>query len=141
MTVHFVAHRLFYFPIQNDLVLPFYLYSLSFLSLFLFLSLSSSLGIFSIYLISISNCIETILSDRRFKSKKNGQTSSWIHWIWAFRFVLIHFLFQNYDYSGKFLVEKLRELPDEFEVMRIWNRSVGEPGVQGLETLNAENLK
>ncbi|KAF1761783.1 hypothetical protein GCK72_010039 [Caenorhabditis remanei] len=48
--------------------------------------------------------------------------------------------FIGYGHLGKFLVEKLRELPDEFEVMRIWNRSVGEPGVQGLETLNAENL-
>ncbi|CAP35527.1 Protein CBG17998 [Caenorhabditis briggsae] len=33
--------------------------------------------------------------------------------------------------EGKFLVKKLRELPDEFEVMKIWNRSVEEPGVQG----------
>ncbi|ULU00791.1 hypothetical protein L3Y34_001306 [Caenorhabditis briggsae] len=48
--------------------------------------------------------------------------------------------FIGYGHLGKFLVKKLRELPDEFEVMKIWNRSVEEPGVQGLETLTAENL-
>ncbi|CAI2347399.1 unnamed protein product [Caenorhabditis sp. 36 PRJEB53466] len=48
--------------------------------------------------------------------------------------------FIGYGHLGKFLISKLRELPNEFEIVKIWNRSVGEPGVQGLETLTAENL-
>ncbi|CAD6192960.1 unnamed protein product [Caenorhabditis auriculariae] len=50
--------------------------------------------------------------------------------------------FIGYGHLGKFLIEKLRERPDEYEVVKVWNRTRdSENGVESLENIDAGALK